>query len=72
MSHSKLGTLILSPRNTFLQFWTAVELREWIRELRWRARSPEIYQHDAPTLAQTTAELKRRRLTMTPGRRAKR
>jgi hypothetical protein len=56
------------PPNSFIKFWTAKELREWYKELKWRTRDKEtedIYRSiSVPTIEQTRAEFKRRRMKL--------
>lgn len=53
--------LMLSAPNTFLEFWTDEELKNWKKELLWRAKSPEIYTLSVPNLKQVKEEIKNRK-----------
>lgn len=57
--------LMLHAPNTFIQFWTAKELRDWHRELRARERGNWPAYLCSPTRKQVLAELRRRGLTLT-------
>lgn len=56
--------MILHPPNTFLPYWTNKQLKDWLKELKWRNRNKEtreIYKHSmVPTIEQTKAELANR------------
>lgn len=48
------------PPNTFLQFWSDKELKDWIKELRAR-KLYRVNDKSVPTIKQTNEELLRRK-----------
>jgi hypothetical protein len=60
--------MILNPPNTFIQFWTAKELRNWLDEVTQRRKGLNWEGWEkitVPTEKQTRDEFRRRKLSMT-------
>lgn len=58
-----MPSLMREP-NSFISYWTAKELRDWLKENRWRYRykNPVIYPDAKSWIDRCVAEMKRRRM----------